>query len=131
MVRFEYKAVPAPARGIKAKGLKTLGDRFALAMRLLVDGLGSLHLDSRGDVDDVPHPVVPDLGLPQLRARQEDHGLDRRGGGQAVHDLLLYAKPTRNSPAAIALTTNATRVGKSLDFSLSIGREEGISEHIS
>lgn len=32
MVRFEYKAVPAPARGIKAKGLKTLGDRFALAM---------------------------------------------------------------------------------------------------
>ena len=32
MVRFEYKAVPAPARGTKAKGVKTTEDRFALAM---------------------------------------------------------------------------------------------------
>ena len=32
MVRFEYKAVPAPSRGTKAKGVKTTEDRFALAM---------------------------------------------------------------------------------------------------
>ena len=32
MVRFEYKAVPAPARGTKAKGVKTTEDRFALAI---------------------------------------------------------------------------------------------------
>ena len=32
MVRFEYKAVPAPTRGTKAKGVKTTEDRFALAM---------------------------------------------------------------------------------------------------
>lgn len=32
MVRFEYKVVPAPARGTKAKGVKTTEDRFALAM---------------------------------------------------------------------------------------------------
>jgi len=32
VVRFEYKAVPAPLRGTKAKGVKTTEDRFALAM---------------------------------------------------------------------------------------------------
>ena len=32
MRNFEYKAVPAPVRGQKAKGLKTTGDRFALSI---------------------------------------------------------------------------------------------------
>ena len=32
MVRFEYKAVPAPSRGTKAKGVKAVEDRFALSM---------------------------------------------------------------------------------------------------
>ena len=32
MVRFEYKAVPAPARGTKARGVKTNEDRFALTL---------------------------------------------------------------------------------------------------
>ncbi len=32
MVRFEYKAVPAPMRGTKARGVKTTEDRFALAI---------------------------------------------------------------------------------------------------
>ena len=32
MVRFEYKAVPAPTRGTKARGVKTTEDRFALAI---------------------------------------------------------------------------------------------------
>ena len=32
MQAFEYRAVPAPSRGKKARGAKTTGDRFALAM---------------------------------------------------------------------------------------------------
>lgn len=32
MQNFEYKVIPAPLRGKKAKGLKTTEDRFALAM---------------------------------------------------------------------------------------------------
>lgn len=32
MVRFEYKAVPAPMRGTKARGVKTNEDRFALTL---------------------------------------------------------------------------------------------------
>lgn len=32
MVRFEYRAIPAPQRGTKAKGARTTEDRFALAL---------------------------------------------------------------------------------------------------
>ena len=32
MSKFEYKAVPAPTRGTKAKGAKSTEDRFALSM---------------------------------------------------------------------------------------------------
>lgn len=32
MRKFEYKAVPAPTTGTKAKGVKTTEDRFALSM---------------------------------------------------------------------------------------------------
>lgn len=32
MIKFEYKAVPAPAHGTKAKGVKSTEDRFALSM---------------------------------------------------------------------------------------------------
>lgn len=32
MRNFEYKAVPAPTRGQKAKGVKTTEDRFALSI---------------------------------------------------------------------------------------------------
>lgn len=32
MVRFEYKAVAAPTRGTKARGVKTTEDRFALSI---------------------------------------------------------------------------------------------------
>lgn len=30
---YEYKVVPAPVRGLKAKGVKTAEDRFALALQ--------------------------------------------------------------------------------------------------
>ena len=32
MQAFEYKAIPAPVRGTKAKGVKTTEDRFALSL---------------------------------------------------------------------------------------------------
>ena len=32
MRKFEYKAVPAPNTGTKAKGVKTTEDRFALSL---------------------------------------------------------------------------------------------------
>jgi len=32
MTHYEYKAIPAPTRGTKAKGVKTTADRFALTL---------------------------------------------------------------------------------------------------
>ena len=40
MQRFEYKVVPAPRRGEKARGVKTSEDRFALALATLMNALG-------------------------------------------------------------------------------------------
>lgn len=41
MERYEYKVVPAPARGEKAKGVKTTADRFALALTQVMNRLGA------------------------------------------------------------------------------------------
>lgn len=41
MQRFEYKVIPAPKRGEKARGVKTTEDRFALALTSLMNDLGS------------------------------------------------------------------------------------------
>jgi Domain of unknown function (DUF4177) len=40
MTQFEYKVVPAPLRGEKARGAKTTQDRFALALTTLMNDLG-------------------------------------------------------------------------------------------
>lgn len=41
MQRFEYKVIPAPKRGEKARGIKTTEDRFAYALTLLMNDLGA------------------------------------------------------------------------------------------
>jgi hypothetical protein len=41
MPRYEYKVIPAPRRGEKARGVKTTEDRFALALTGLMNGLGA------------------------------------------------------------------------------------------
>lgn len=38
---YEYKVVPAPVRGIKAKGLKTPEDRFANALETAINELAA------------------------------------------------------------------------------------------
>ena len=40
MQRFEYKVVPAPRRGEKARGVKTSKYRFALSLSTLMNALG-------------------------------------------------------------------------------------------
>ncbi len=41
MQRYEYRVVPAPRRGEKARGVKTAEDRFALALTSLMNTLGA------------------------------------------------------------------------------------------
>ena len=40
MPQYEFKVVPAPRRGEKARGVKTTEDRFALALTTLMNDLG-------------------------------------------------------------------------------------------
>ena len=41
MQRFEFKVVPAPRRGEKARGVKTTEERFALALTSLMNKMGA------------------------------------------------------------------------------------------
>lgn len=41
MQRYEYKVIPAPRRGEKSRGVKTTEDRFALALTMVMNDLGS------------------------------------------------------------------------------------------
>lgn len=41
MPRYEYKVVPAPTKGLKAKGVKSPEARFALAVEELMNRLGA------------------------------------------------------------------------------------------
>lgn len=41
MQRFEYKVIPAPKRGEKARGVKTTEERFAYALAQLMNALGA------------------------------------------------------------------------------------------
>ncbi len=41
MTRYEYKVVPAPTKGIKAKGVKTPEGRFALTVEQLLNEMGA------------------------------------------------------------------------------------------
>ena len=38
---YEYKVIPAPGRGLKAKGLKTVEDRFANALETEINALAA------------------------------------------------------------------------------------------
>jgi len=41
MRKFEYKAVPAPATGTKAKGVKSTEERFALSLTEALNGMAA------------------------------------------------------------------------------------------
>ena len=41
MSQFEYKVVPAPAKGLKAKGIKTPEERFANALQVVMNDMGA------------------------------------------------------------------------------------------
>ena len=42
MSRYEYKVVPAPTKGAKAKGVKAVEDRFALTLQEVMNDMGAL-----------------------------------------------------------------------------------------
>lgn len=88
MQMYEYKVVPAPTRGEKARGVKTPVERFALTMAgvmndLAADGWEYLRTDT----------------LPS----EERSGLTRRT--TVYHTVLVFRRPRAEADAAPALLT--------------------------
>ncbi|PFG63940.1 hypothetical protein AXZ77_2563 [Thioclava sp. ES.031] len=82
MQHYEYKVIPAPARGDKERGLKTGADRFAHALSGVMNEMAT-------------------RGWEYLRAEtlpaEERTGLT--GKSTVYHNLLVFRRPTSADPA--------------------------------
>jgi hypothetical protein len=117
MQRFEFKVIPAPKRGEKARGVKTTEDRFAFALTNLMNQLGAEGWDYvRAD----SLPCEERVGLTGSKTTFQNVLVFRRVIPSAASDaspssrLLLQepvtAKP-RLGPAEAPLPGNAPAVG--------------------
>ena len=99
MQRFEYKVIPAPKRGEKARGVKTTEERFAYALTLLMNELGAEGWDYvRADA----LPCEERVGLTGTKTTFQNVLVVRRvvgASGVAPGARLLLQDP---SPAAAA-----------------------------
>lgn len=89
MRKFEYKAVPAPKTGTKAKGVKGTEHRFALS---LTNALNELANDGWEYVRAETLPVTERKGL--------------TGSQQSYQNVLIFRKPTA---AALPLDRTTSR----------------------
>jgi hypothetical protein len=117
MQRFEYKVIPAPKRGEKARGVKTTEERFALALTLLMNELGAEGWDYvRADA----LPCEERVGLTGTKTTFQNMLVFRRVVGAEVENrpagrLLLQDPPPapalRLGPAEAPAPGNAPAVG--------------------
>ncbi|MCX7287966.1 MAG: DUF4177 domain-containing protein [Rhodobacterales bacterium] len=118
MQRFEYKVIPAPKRGEKARGVKTTEERFAYALTQLMNTLGAEGWDYvRADA----LPCDERVGLTGTRTTFQNVLVFRRIIGAAGADpgpsarLLLQdmaaAQAPRLGPADSPMAGSAPAVG--------------------
>jgi hypothetical protein len=118
MQRFEYKVIPAPKRGEKARGVKTTEDRFAYALTQLMNQLGAEGWDYvRADA----LPCEERVGLTGTKTTFQNVLVFRRSIGAAEADdrpatrLLLNdplsAPAPRLGPAEIPMPASSPSVG--------------------
>jgi hypothetical protein len=117
MLRFEYKVIPAPKRGEKARGVKTTEDRFALALTLLMNELGA---DGWEYVRSDALPCEERVGLTGTKTNYQNMLVFRRTLASAAATpsgarLMLQepqAAPTpRLGPAEVPVPASAPSVG--------------------
>jgi hypothetical protein len=108
MERFEYKVVPAPARGEKVKGAKTTPDRFAHALTALMNQMA---LDGWEYQRADTLPCEERVGFTGKTVRFQHMLVFRRlveafasepAGADATAGQLVAAPPPRPQPAGIA-----------------------------
>ena len=118
MQRFEYKVIPAPKRGEKARGVKTTEERFAYALTLLMNELGAEGWDYvRADA----LPCEERVGLTGTKTTFQNVLVFRRVLGMAAVEAapgarLLLQEPTpapapRSGPAETPIPASAPPVG--------------------
>ena len=117
MQRFEFKVIPAPKRGEKARGVKTTEDRFALALTTLMNQLGAEGWDYvRADA----LPCEERVGLTGTKTTFQNVLVFRRLVAGSTNDApqpsrLLLQEPVpaapRLGPADAPVPGNAPSVG--------------------
>ncbi len=100
MQAFEYKAIPAPSRGKKARGVKATEDRFALA---LTDALNTMAAEGWDYVRAETLPCDERRGLTGTQTTEQNVLIFRRRireSAEATPPLTLgQAAPLRREPA--------------------------------
>lgn len=116
MQRYEFRVVPAPRRGIKARSARTTEDRFALALTMLMNEMGAEGWDYvRADA----LPCDERAGLTGTRTTFQNMLVFRRpledparpGQRLLLEDPQPAAAPPRLGPAETPLPAAAPSVG--------------------
>ena len=105
MQAFEYKAIPAPHRGKKARGVKTTEDRFALA---LTDMLNEMAAEGWDYVRAETLPCDERRGLTGTVTTEQNVLIFRRrarGADPAAATPLSLGEPTGRREPAISRPT--------------------------
>jgi hypothetical protein len=92
MRKFEYKAVPAPSTGTKAKGVKTTEDRFALS---LTDALNEMAEDGWEYVRAETLPCTERKGLTGTQQTYQNILIFRRLEASALPLDRVTTRPLR------------------------------------
>jgi len=122
MVRYEYKVVPAPTKGVKVKGLKTAEERFAHALMDLMNDMGKKGWEYlRADT----LPTNERAGLVGRTTKYQNMLIFRKLHGQSASMDMLENFPreeaaaTPPEPASLRATADRGRVASRLAASLS------------
>ena len=98
MQYFEYKAIPAPTQGTKAKGVKSTEDRFALT---ITDTLNEMAVDGWDFVRAETLPCTERKGLTGSQTVYQNVLIFRRRAEAAPAPLPLdrpVSQPLRSDP---------------------------------
>jgi hypothetical protein len=102
MQRYEYRVVPAPRKGEKARGLKTSEERFAHALAQVMNRLGAEGWEyQRADA----LPCDERVGLTGSKTVFQNVMVFRRALAETSCELVETTRTSPGAPAPMLLTT--------------------------
>ena len=104
MQRYEYRVVPAPRKGEKARGLKTVEERFAYALTAMMNKMGQEGWEyQRADA----LPCDERVGLTGSKTVFQNMMVFRRPAAETISELV----ETTMTPASLTASLTATAPG--------------------